>query len=79
MWLAFVTPIKYLGNYFGIQINHILNDAWLKGVFEFDIFQQEITKIQEAKETFQQAVCSLFCNRHLCTPVSQFQSSFIDR
>jgi hypothetical protein len=50
------TIIEYLDGYFGIQINHILNDAWLKGVFEFDIFQQEMTKIQEAKEGFQQAV-----------------------
>jgi hypothetical protein len=50
------TIIEYLDDYFRIQINHILNDAWLKGDFEFDIFQLKMTKIQEAKEAFQQAV-----------------------
>jgi hypothetical protein len=33
------TNIEYLDDYFRIQINYIRNDAWLKGVFEFDIFQ----------------------------------------
>jgi hypothetical protein len=39
-----------------------------------------MTKMQEAKEAFQQeAAQSLFCKLYLCTPVSQFQSSFIDQ
>jgi hypothetical protein len=37
-----------------------------------------MTKIQEAKEAFQQAVVCFVIGTYVCTPVSQFQSSLID-
>jgi hypothetical protein len=45
--------IEYFDGYFRIQINHILNNAWLKGVLSLTYFNK--TKIQQAKEAFQQA------------------------
>jgi hypothetical protein len=70
------TNIEYLDDYFGIQINHILNNAWLKKFSSLTYFNKKWPKYKKPRKP--STSCSLFCNRYLCAPVSQFQSSFID-